>query len=323
MRAAVITDLIGPTAVSVVDVPEPTLGPDQLLIDVAVAGVTFPDLLMTLGQYQLKPPVPFTPGCEVAGVVAQAPEGSGFAVGDRVAAFTMLNGYAERVAANVDWTVKLPDHMSLAQGAGLPMNYLTMEFALLRRGRLSAGETVLVHGAGGGIGTAAIQVAKAHGAQVIAVASTQVKRETALAAGADHAIKVDGFLTSAKELTEGRGVDVVVDPVGGERFTDSLRALAPEGRLLVLGFTAGAIPEVKVNRLLLNNIDVVGVAWGSFAFMNDGHIGRQWTAISELINSGRIDPPLGHTYGLDQAGSAINELATREATGKVLIDLSR
>ncbi len=323
MRAAQITDLTGPAAISIAEVPAPTLGSGQIMVDVRCAGVTFPDLLMTRGEYQLKPPVPFIPGCEVAGIVAQTSEDSDFKVGDRVAGFTMLNGYAEQAAVNADWAVSLPERMSFEQGCALPMNFLTMDFALIRRGRLAAGETVLVHGAAGGIGTAGIQLAKAHGASVIAVASTQEKREVALAAGADHAIDVEGFRDTAKELTDGRGVDIVVDPVGGDRFTDSLRSLAPEGRLLVIGFTAGEIPTVKVNRLLLNNIDIVGVAWGSFAFMEPGYIGRQWQSISPLLESDTISPPVGRTYPLESAAAAVSELADRRATGKVVVNVTQ
>jgi len=323
MRAAHITDLTGPDAITLAEVAPPELGPGQILIDVQAAGVTFPDLLMSRGEYQLKPPVPFIPGCEVAGTVGKAPAGSGWNVGDRVAAFTMLNGYAEQVAANADWAVRLPDAMSFEQGCALPMNYLTMDFALARRGRIKAGETVLIHGAAGGIGTAGIQLAKAHGASVIAVASTKGKREVAIAAGADDAIDVDGFLPAVKELTGGRGVDIVVDPVGGDRFTDSLRSLAPQGRLLVIGFTAGEIPTVKVNRLLLNNIDIVGVAWGSFAFADLAYIGSQWKEIEKLLERGVIDPPLGRSYPLASAAAAVGELAQRTATGKVVVAVTR
>jgi len=323
MRAAHITDLTGPDAITLAEVAPPELGPGQILIDVQAASVTFPALLMSRGEYQLKPPVPFIPGCEVAGTVGKAPAGSGWNVGDRVAAFTMLNGYAEQVAANADWAVRLPDAMSFEQGCALPMNYLTMDFALARRGRIKAGETVLIHGAAGGIGTAGIQLAKAHGASVIAVASTKGKREVAIAAGADDAIDVDGFLPAVKELTGGRGVDIVVDPVGGDRFTDSLRSLAPQGRLLVIGFTAGEIPTVKVNRLLLNNIDIVGVAWGSFAFADLAYIGSQWKEIEKLLERGVIDPPLGRSYPLASAAAAVGELAQRTATGKVVVAVTR
>ncbi len=321
MRAAQITDLSGPAAIGVVEVPEPQVGPDQLLVDVHAAGVNFPDLLMTRGEYQVKPPLPFIPGSEIAGTVVSAPAGFDFGVGDRIAAFTMLNGVAEQAAVSPEFAVALPDELTFAQGAALPMNYLTMEFALKRRGAVRPGETVLIHGAAGGIGTAGIQVAKALGARVIAVASTPDKREVALAAGADDAIEVEGFLAASKELTGGRGVNVVVDPVGGDRFTDSLRSLTAEGRLLVVGFTGGEIPTVKVNRLLLNNIDIRGVGWGAFAFAQPGFIGDQWRSITELMQTGAIDPPVGAEYPLDQVGVAIADLGERRAVGKVVVTL--
>lgn len=319
MRAARVHTLDGPRAMQVEEVDDATRDDGQVLIEVHRAGVTFPDALQTRGLYQYRPELPFIPGSEVAGVVADAPDGSGFKPGDRVAAFPMLGGFAELVAAPTHMTFPLPDKVSMSAGAALPMNYLTVEFALGRRGRLAVGETVLVHGAAGGIGTAAIQLAKALGAQVIAVTSTDEKGEVALAAGADHAIRVEGFKDAAKELTEGRGVDIVVDPVGGERFTDSLRSLAVEGRMLVIGFTAGEIPTVKVNRLLLNNIEVVGVGWGAFVLPRPNEVQHQWQRLLPHLNAGHLDPPIGQEYALDDAGEAVASLEERTATGKVLL----
>ena len=247
MRAAQITTLDGPSAISVVDVPEPDAD-GRVVIDVHVAGVTFPEVLLSRGEYQVKPELPFVPGSEVAGTVRSAPAGSGLRAGQRVAAFPGFGGFAEVAAADPGFVFPLPDGVSFEQGAALPMNYLTMHFALARRGRLQAGETVLVHGAAGGLGTAGIQLAKAYGARVLAVVSSEAKGETARAAGADEVVLAEGFRERVKELTGGRGVDLVADPVGGDRFTDSLRSLAREGRLLVLGFTGGGIPTVKVNR---------------------------------------------------------------------------
>ncbi|MFA7267558.1 MAG: NADPH:quinone oxidoreductase family protein [Candidatus Nanopelagicales bacterium] len=319
MRVAHITDLTGPQGVSIAERDAPTATDGQVLIDVHAAGINFPDLLMTRGEYQVKPELPFVPGSEIAGVVVSAPADSGFATGERVAAFTLLGGIAEQALTSPEYTIKLPDNFTFAQGAALPMNYLTMEFALLRRGSIKPTDTVLIHGAAGGIGTAGIQIAKAVGATVIAVASTAEKRDVALAAGADHAIEVAGFRDAAKQLTGGRGVDIVVDPVGGDRFTDSLRSLQAEGRLLVIGFTDGEIPTVKVNRLLLNNIDVRGVGWGAFAFARPGYIATQWASVASLIKSGAINPPVGNVYPLDDVGEAIAELGARRAHGKVVV----
>jgi len=319
MRAARVTSLDGPSSVTVGEVDEPALTPGHVLVDVHEAGVSFPDVLMSRGLYQMRPDLPFVPGAECAGVVREVGEGSACRVGDRVAAFPVLGGFAETVAVPEPMVFPLPDAVSFETGAALPMNYLTVHFALTRRGRLERGETVLVHGAAGGIGTAAIQLARAMDARVIAVVSSDDKVETARSAGAHHVVLADGFLAAAKELTGGRGVDVVVDPVGGDRFTDSLRSLAPEGRLLVIGFTAGQIPEVKVNRLLLNNISVVGVGWGAFWMPDPTYLRTQWDAILPLLESGALAPPIGTRHRLDDVAAALTEIDERRARGKVTL----
>jgi len=319
VRAVQITTLDGPSALEVVEVDEPASRADSVVIDVHVAGVTFPEVLQSRGQYQLKPELPFIPGSEVAGVVRSAPDGSGLATGQRVAAFCGLGGFSEVVAAPPAMVFPLPDSVSFEAGASLPMNYLTVHFALVRRGRLQPGETVLVHGAAGGIGTAAVQLATALGAKVIAVVSSQDKVETAQAAGAQDVVLAEGFKDAVKELTGGRGVDIVVDPVGGDRFTDSLRSLGREGRLLVIGFTGGDIPQVKVNRLLLNNISVVGVGWGAFWMGDMPYLQEQWADLLPLLEAGRLEPVLGRSFPLEQASQALLELDERRATGKVLL----
>ncbi len=245
------------------------------------------------------------------------------AVGDRVAAFPFLGGFAEVVEADPAMVFPLPDSVTYEQGAALPMNYLTCHFALRERAGLAVGETVLVHGAAGGIGTAAVQLAAAWDARVIAVVSSQDKVEVARTAGAQEVVLAEGFREAVRGLTSGRGVDVVVDPVGGERFPDSLRSLAPGGRHLVLGFTAGSIPEVKVNRLLLHNISVVGVGWGAW-WTGPGEPGptyvrRQWDDLVPLLVSGRVDPVIGEVRALDDVAAALSALEERRATGKVLL----
>jgi NADPH:quinone reductase len=290
-----------------------------VLVDVESAGVVFPDLLLTRGEYQMRPELPFVLGSEIAGTVRTAPDGSGFAPGDRVAAMCVLGGFAERALAPVDQTFRLPDTVSSDVGAGLPMNYLTAHFVLGQRGRLADGDTVLVHGAAGGVGIASIQFAKAHGATVIAVVSTEGKAEGARAAGADHAVMVEGFKDAARDLTGGAGVDIVVDPVGGDRFTDSLRSLRRGGRVLVVGFTAGEIPTVKVNRLLLGNTEVIGAAWGEWAWGNPGFMHGQWDELYDDIASGRLAPPISATYPLARTAAAVGELAERRVTGKVVV----
>jgi NADPH2:quinone reductase len=316
MKAIQITSLDGPAAVELREVAEPPAD-DKVLIRVRAAGVAFPEVLQSRGLYQFKPELPFTPGSEVAGEVISAPEGSGFAPGDRVAGFPFLGGYAEVVASNVDMTFALPDSLSFEKAAALPMNYLTAYFCLLERGQMKPGESVLVHGAAGGVGTASIQVAKAFGAgHVLAVVSTDAKGEIALQAGADEYVLADSFKDAAKARG---GVDLVLDPVGGDRFTDSLRSLRRGGRLLVVGFTAGQIPTVQVNRLLLNNISVVGAAWGETALAVPGHMAMEWAQLAPHIESGALDPVLGPSFPLADAAQALAELDERRAVGKIIL----
>jgi NADPH2:quinone reductase len=319
MRAVQVVRLDGPSGVEVVDVPEPIPSATEVLVDVHTLGVSFPDLLLSRGAYQIKPEPPFQLGVDFAGVVRRAPEGSGFAAGDRVACCLPYGGGAEVVAVDPASVFPLPDAMSFEQGAALPMNYLTAQFALATRAGLAAGETVLVHGAAGGVGTATIQVAKGYGARTIGVVSTEPKVATARAAGADEVVLTDGFLAAVKELTGGAGVDVVVDVVGGDLMTDSLRSLAQLGRLLVVGFTAGAIPEVKVNRLLLNNIDVRGVGWGAYAMARPGFMRGQWDELVPMMESRAVDPPVGRTYLLDEASQALTDMEQRLTLGKSVV----
>jgi NADPH:quinone reductase len=319
MRALHVTSLTGPDGVEVVDVPEPEPKDGEVVVEVKAVGVSFPDLLLSKGEYQMKPEPPFQIGVDFAGEIRSAPERSGFVAGDRVACVLPWGGGAEVVALGADSVFPLPDRVSFEAGAAMPMNYLTAQFALDTRAGLREGETVLVHGAAGGVGTASIQVAKGYGARVIAVVSSDQKADVARAAGADEALLVDGFPGGVKELTEGAGVDVIVDVVGGDLMTDSLRALAPQGRLLVVGFTGGAIPQVKVNRLLLNNIDVRGVGWGAYAMVRPGFMRRQWDALVPMMESGVVDPPIGRTYAFDEMGQALREMAERRTLGKSVV----
>jgi NADPH2:quinone reductase len=317
MRAAMITALEGPGAVEVQEVPEPTPKDPQVLVDVEYAGVTFPDVLQTRGEYQLRPELPFTPGWEVSGVVRAG--GNGYRAGDRVAAMPVLGGFAETVAVDAHMVFPLPDAVPFDKASAFPLNYLTAHFALTRRGRLAKGETVLVQGAAGGVGTAACQMAAAYGARVIAVVSTPEKGEFARRAGAHDAVLADGFRDEVKRLTDGHGVDVVVDPVGGGRFTDSLRSLAPEGRLLVIGFAGREIPTVKANRLLLTNTAVIGAATNEFWMKHPEYPRQQWDDLVPMLESGTLDPPISTVFSLDEAGNAIRSLDERRATGKVLV----
>jgi NADPH2:quinone reductase len=310
MRALRVTSEDGPDAVTLEDLPEPDA---DLVVAVRAAGVSFPDLLMTRGEYQYRQELPFTLGGEAAGEVVRAPEGGPFAVGDRVVTLS-YGAHAERMAAIPEATFPLPDELSFEEGAALPLNYLTALAALERRGRLRAGETVLVHGAAGGVGTACVQVAKAMGASVVGVVSTEAKAEVARAAGADAVALGEDFRSQLEAP-----VQLVVDPVGGqERFLESLRALAPEGRLVVVGFTSGEIPEIRVNRLLLRNVDVCGCSFGVLALDAAGTT-RAGERLAELVRTGAVKPLIGSVRPLEEGAEALRELDERRATGKVVL----
>jgi NADPH2:quinone reductase len=326
VRAVQITQLTGPeTATQLVDVPEPAarshhLSSDEgVVIDVAAAGVSFPEVLQTRGAYQIKPELPFIPGSEVSGIVRSAPAGAAVRPGDRVTALTALGGFAEVAVAPVPFTFALPAQLDFRQGAGLILNYHTVYFALVTRGRLRRGETVLVHGAAGGVGTAALQVAKALGARTIAVVSTDAKEEVARRAGADHVLRSSGdWREETKALG---GADIVLDPVGGDRFVDSLRALRTGGRALVVGFTEGSIPTVKVNRLLLSNIEVAGAGWGAYALSRPEYMRDTAGAIARLIEAGTVAPIVGAAFPLKDAADALKLIDARVATGKVVLEV--
>jgi NADPH:quinone reductase len=290
MRVLQITELSGPrSALSIADLPDPEaehpLTPGAgVLIDVHAAGVAFPEVLQTRGEYQYKPDLPFVPGTDIAGVVRSAPDGSGLAEGDRVAACCMTGGFAEVAVAPAFLTFPLSDELDFAQGAALVMNYHTAYFALKLRGRLAEGETVLVH-------------------------------------GADEVVRSDGSWKDEAKQLSGGGVDVVIDPVGGDRFTDSLRSLREGGRVVVVGFTGGSIPEVKVNRLLLNNTEVVGAGWGAFV-MGKPNINEEiGAAVNALVDAGFVRPIVGARFPFDGAADALELIDGRGATGKVVLDV--
>ncbi|WP_134323832.1 NADPH:quinone oxidoreductase family protein [Cumulibacter soli] len=318
MRAVQVVNYDGPEALVINDIPEPTAGPDEVLIDVHRAGVAFPDLLLSRNMYQVKPEPPFTLSADYAGYVVA--DGNGFKAGQRVVGASSHGGAQERVAIKASSVFPLPDAISFEEATALPMNYLTAQFALVERGELKEGETVMVNGAAGGVGTASIQVAKVYGARVIALVSNEEKAQVARDAGADEAILLDGFKDEAKRLTDGRGVDMIIDVVGGDIFTDMLRSLAPQGRLMVVGFAGGqGIPEVKVNRLLLNNIDVRGVGWGAFAAITPGFQRQQWEDLMPHMASGKIKPPIGKVYAMEEFGQALIDMDNRKTLGKSVV----
>jgi NADPH2:quinone reductase len=324
MRAMQVNELSGPEALTAVDLPDPEpshfMTPGEgVVIDVKAAAVSFPDVLQSRGLYQFKPPVPFVPGAEVSGEVIAATAESGFEPGDRVAAMTMLGGMSERAVAPPSLTFPLHQSLDFAEGASLILNYHTAYFSLDLRGRMQEGETVLVHGAAGGVGTASLQVAKALGGRTIAVVSSDEKEQVARAAGADEVLRSDGpWRDQAKELG---GADIVLDPVGGDRFTDSLRSLREDGRLVVVGFTGGAIPEVKVNRLLLNNTSVVGAGWGAYVTSKPELSRRIAAELEKMVESGAVRPIVGARFPLSAAAEAMKLIDGRGAVGKVILEV--
>ena len=328
MFAHRITAFTGPDDVVWTEVAEPSGG---VIIDVAAAGVSFADLLQTRGAYQMRVALPYTPGMDAAGVVrsgagsdagSDAGSGAGFSPGQRVAVLMPHGCWQEVISVPPERVLPLPDGMSFEAAAAAPLNYLTGLFALVRRARALAGETLLVHGAAGGVGTAAIQLGKALGLRTIAVAGDSAKREFALRCGADHAVLSDGWLAAVREVLGERAVDIVVDPVGSDRMTDSLRSLAPEGRLLVLGFAGGEIPVVKVNRLLLGNTGVLGVASREFFEQRPALVAELWGRLVELWRTGALADPPVQVYPFADARGALRAIADRRALGKVVLSRS-
>ena len=292
-----------------------------VIIDVGAAGVCFPDLLLIRGEYQLKLDPPFVPGTEVAGVVRSAPAGSGFTAGQRVSAMSMLGGWAEQVAVTPDSVIATPDGIDDAAAVCLLGNYYTMYFALARRGALRPGETVLVLGSAGGVGTAAIQLAKAMGATVIAMVHRTGAMDFVESLGADVVLPLtDGWAQAVRDHTGGRGVDVIVDPVGGDAFDDAIRVLATEGRLLVLGFASGGgIPTVKVNRLLLRNVSVVGVGLGEFINRHPDSRAEIGAGLGALVDAG-LRPPPPVRFPLSDGRAALQSLADGGIHGKLVLE---
>jgi NADPH2:quinone reductase len=322
MKALVARELSGPAGLAYVDIEGPADVVDQnsVVIDVRAAGMSFPDLLLLRGEYQMRLEPPFIPGMEVAGVVHSAPYESEFTSGQRVTALAMLGGWAERVAVPAVSIRPTPDDIDDAEAVALLGNYQTMYFALARRGGLRPGETVLVLGSAGGVGTAAVQIAKALGAKVIAMVHRPHAGEFVESLGADVVLPLtDGWLDAVKDATGGRGVDLLVDPIGGDVFDDAIRALAVEGRLLVIGFAAGGIPTVKVNRLLLRNVSVIGVGYGEFVNRVPGSQSVFEFGVTELVKAG-LRPPPPVRFPLSKGAEALQSLADGGVLGKVVLE---
>ena len=318
MFAHQIVGFAGPDEVQWTEVAEPAAD-GGVVIDVAAAGVSFADLLQTMGAYQMKVPVPYTPGMDAAGVVRSAPPGVGLAAGQRVAVLVSYGCWQEVISAPAARVLPLPEDMSLEAGAAVPLNYLTALFALAQRAQAQAGETLLVHGAAGGVGTAMIQVGRALGLRTVAVVSDEAKKQFAVQSGAHHAVLSGGWLAAVRGLLGERAVNIVIDPVGGDRMTDSLRALAPEGRLVVLGFSGGEIPVVKVNRLLLGNTGVLGAASREFFDQQPAMVAGLWDRLLRLRRARALHDPPVQLYPFADARGALRAIAHRQAKGKVVL----
>ncbi|APR85772.1 Putative Zn-dependent oxidoreductase [Minicystis rosea] len=322
MRAVRCHDLVGPSGLRVDDLPEPEAGPGEVVIDVRAAGVNFPDVLLSYGKYQFKPQTPFIPGGEAAGVVKAVGKGvSSVAPGDRVAA-TVINGaFAERIVVPEAAAVKLPDAVSFEVGAATLLTYATTMHALVDRAGLRAGETLLVLGAAGGVGIAAVEIGKLLGARVIAAASTDDKVAFCRAHGADEGIQYarEDLKERTKALTRGEGANVIYDPVGGPFAEPALRSIAWEGRYLVIGFAAGDIPKIPLNLVLLKGCQIVGVFWGSFAMREPAKNRAHAARILEAVAEGKLKPHVDATAPFANAGEALARMERREVLGKIVL----
>jgi NADPH:quinone reductase len=324
MKAVLCKAYGPPQSLVVEDIASPTAGPGEVVIAVKAASVNFPDVLIIQNKYQVKPPLPFSPGSEVAGVVKATGDGvNGFKPGDRVMAFTTYGGFAEEVKTDARTLLPLPAGMDFAQAAAFGLTYATSDFGLRDRGALKAGETLLVLGAAGGVGIAAIEIGKALGARVIACASTDDKLAVCRAHGADETINYasDDLRERIKQLTGGNGVDVVYDPVGGSYTEPALRSLAWRGRLLVVGFAAGEIPKIPLNLTLLKGCSIVGVFWGEFTRREPTRFAEEMQQLGRWFLEGKIRPHISATFPLDRAAEALTLMADRKVTGKVVLSV--
>ncbi len=326
MRAVLCKEFGGPEKLVIEEVPPPPIRDGAVRIAIHAAGVNFADTLLITGQYQDKPPFPFTPGMEVSGIVTEIGGGvNKLRVGDRVLASIGRGGYADETVAEADIVHRIPENMDFVTAAGFPVAYSTSHGAYAWRGRLKAGEWVLVLGASGGVGLTAVEIAKAMGATVIAAAGGAEKLAVAKRAGADHLIdyKTESLRDRVKEITGGRGVDVVYDPVGGDVFDQSLRCIAWEGRIIVIGFAGGRIPQIPANLVLVKNIDVIGFFWGSYRRYKPHLMAESYGQLFRWFEEGKLKPHISHVLDLTEVAKAFELLTTRKSTGKVVLTTGR
>lgn len=324
MKAVICNEFGSIDKLILADVPSPSAGDGQIKIRVRACGVNFPDLLLVQGLYQLKPPLPFSPGLEVAGEVVEVGAGAtGLEVGQRVVSTLMWGGFAEEVVVPAVMPMAMSPAISFAEAAAIPLAYGTAHVALTHRAQLKADETLLVLGAAGGVGLAAVKLGKLLGARVIAAASTEEKLSLASEYGADETINYssESLRDRVKALTNGRGADVIFDPVGGDLFDQAVRRIAWEGRYLVIGFASGRIPAVPANIALLKNASIVGLFWGAYWQHDPEVIRRSMEQLMDLLETGAIKPHISKTYPLDEAVSALRELQQRRALGKLVVTI--
>ena len=324
MRALVCNAYGPPEDLSIEELDDPVPGPNQVVVDVAAAGVNFPDVLVVAGRYQVKTPPPFVPGNEAAGVVSSVGDGvSFFRKGDRVIIATRGGAFAEKCVADEHTTIPIPAGLDFERAAGFSVTYGTSYHALKQSARLQPGETVLVLGAAGGVGTTAVEIAKAMGARVIAAASTDEKCDFTRSFGADETINYSEqpLKEAVKALTDDRGVDVVYDPVGGDLAQQAYRSLAWHGRYLVIGFASGAIPDFAANIALLKEASVIGVWWGTWAMRNPRLARRNMAELSALVADGKLRPRVTQTYPLDRFADAFAAITERRAQGKIVLTM--
>ena len=318
---AIVCNNFGPIRdIQYKEVDEPSLSEDNLLIKVNSVGVNFPDGLLVQGKYQLKPETPFIPGMEVAGeVIGLGSKDTDFAVGDRIAALSQLNGYAEKAVVKTSSTFKIPENMSYDDACALLCAYGTSHYALKQRGKLKKGETLVVLGASGSTGIAAIQIGKIIGAKVIAVASNSEKQKIAKENGADLSIGYDNLKEKLKEISGGKGIDVIFDPVGGDTFDIIARTMARKGRLLVIGFASGSIPKLAVNLALVKEFSVVGVFWGAFTRAEPDEYKLNMIELFDWYQKGFLKPLIEESHPLSQAAAVLEKILARGAKGKIIL----
>jgi NADPH2:quinone reductase len=325
MKAWRVSQWCEPEQMRFEDIPMPEPGPGEVRIRNRAAALNFFDILLIAGKYQTKPPFPFTPGSEVAGYIdATGPGVTGFSPGDRVQAMATSGSYSEYSIAPAARTFRVPNRMGFEEAAAMIVIYQTSYFALARRTTVGEGEWLLVHAAAGGVGLSAMQIGRAFGARVIATAGSDEKLKFCLKQGAEHALSYrdEGWAEQVKKITGGRGADIIYDPVGGAIFDLSTRCIAPEGRLLVVGFAGGQIPSVAANRVLLKNMSVIGVYWGGYLERKPEFMAEAQAELLSLYEAGKIKPVVSRTYPLADAPIAMRALAGRETYAKVVLTIA-